>query len=85
MPRRSCQKASDFGHMDIHNLNADIEHLSYDPSTISGNVNAFSFREKSGLVIDKFHTKFLYGPKNAYLNDLLVQNAAKASFKSNCK
>lgn len=66
-------KGLDFGHMDIRSLNAEITALSYDPNTISGNVNAFSFSEKSGLIINKFHTKFLYGPKNAYLNDLLVQ------------
>lgn len=66
-------KGLDFGHMDIRNLNADIENFSYDPATISGSVNSFAFREKSGLVINKFHTRFLYGPKNAYLNDLLVQ------------
>jgi hypothetical protein len=66
-------KGLDFAHMDIRNLNAGLTDLSYDPDTISGSVNSFSFREKSGLTIQKFHTKFLYGPKNAYLNDLLVQ------------
>ena len=66
-------KGLDFGHMDIRNLNADIENLSYGPDTISGKVNSFSFSDKSGLAIKKFHTKFLYGPKSAYLNDLLVE------------
>lgn len=71
--QNALPKGLDFAHMDIRNLNAEIADLSYDPNTISGSVNSFSFREKSGLVIQKFHTKFLYGPKNAYLNDLLVQ------------
>ena len=53
--------------MDIHNLNADIENLSYDPDTISGNVNSFSFRDKSGLVINKFHTKFFYTGRKAHI------------------
>jgi hypothetical protein len=66
-------KGLDFGHMDIKNLNTDIENLSYNPNTISGRVNTFSFSEKSGLVIKKFHTTFLYGQKNSYLNDLLVE------------
>jgi hypothetical protein len=66
-------KGLDFGHLDIRNLNADIENLSYNPNTISGSVNSVSFREKSGLVINKFHTEFSYGPKSAYLNDLLVE------------
>jgi hypothetical protein len=66
-------KGLDFGHMDIRNLNADIEKLSYDPDTISGNVNSFTFSDKSGLTIKNFHTQFLYGPKSAYLKDLLVE------------
>ncbi len=66
-------KGLDFGHLDIRNLNADIGNLSYNPSTISGSVNSFSFGEKSGLVINKFHTKFSYGQKKASLNDLLVE------------
>ncbi len=63
----------DFGHMDIHNLNVDMDNLSYDPQTIAGNVNDFTFRDKSGLDIKKFHTKFLYGPKNAYLDNLYLE------------
>lgn len=66
-------KGLDFGHMDIKNLNTDIEGLSYSPDTISGKVNSFTFSEKSGLDIKKFHTSFLYGPKSAYLKDLLVE------------
>ncbi|HWZ34803.1 MAG TPA: hypothetical protein VNW51_01525, partial [Mucilaginibacter sp.] len=66
-------KSLDFGHMRIHSLNADVENIYYSPDTVSGNINAFTFNEKSGLAIRKFHTKFFYGPKNAYLNDLLVE------------
>ncbi len=63
----------DFGHMDIKDLHADVENIGYSPDTISGQVNAFTFHEKSGLAIKQFHTKFLYGPKNAYLNDLYLE------------
>jgi hypothetical protein len=66
-------KGLDFAHMHIHNLNADAENISYNPDTISGKINEFTFNEKSGLAISKFHTIFFYGPKNAYLNDLFVQ------------
>lgn len=66
-------KGLDFGHMHIQNLNADAEQISYTPDSLSGNINAFTFKDKSGLAINKFHTKFFYGPKNAYLNDLLVE------------
>ena len=71
--QKALPKGLDFGHMDIRDLNADVENISYNPDTISGRVNSFTFRDKSGLNIQKFHTAFFYGPKNAYLNDLLVQ------------
>ncbi|WP_214071571.1 translocation/assembly module TamB [Mucilaginibacter sp. dw_454] len=71
--QKPIAKGLDFGHMHIRALNADAENISYNPDTISGNINAFTFNDKSGLAINKFHTKFFYGPKNAYLNDLLVE------------
>lgn len=63
----------DFAHMGIKNLNTDIQDLNYTPDSISGKVNSFTFTEKSGLKINKFHTSFFYGPKSAYLKDLLVE------------
>ena len=71
--QKAIPKGLDFGHMDIKNLNADAENISYSPDTISGKINAFTFSDKSGLVLKKFHTSFLYGPKSAYLNDLLAE------------
>ena len=70
---KALPKGLDFSHMNIHDLNADIENLNYNPDTISGKVNSFTFSEKSGLELKKFHTTFFYGPKNAYLNDLYVE------------
>lgn len=67
------RRGLDFGHMDVRNLNADAENLAYNPDSLSGRINSFTFSEKSGLKIEKFHTTFFYGPKNAYLKDLLVQ------------
>jgi hypothetical protein len=66
-------KGLDFAHMHIRNLNADAENIAYNPEKLSGKINSFTFQEKSGLAINKFHTKFFYGPTNAYLNDLLVE------------
>ena len=66
-------KGLDFGHMNIKNLNADVENIAYNRDTFSGKINAFTFNEKSGLIIKKFHTTFFYGPKNSYLNDLYLE------------
>jgi len=70
---KAIPKGLDFAHMNVHNLNADIENLSYSPDTMSGKINSFTFSEKSGLELKKFHTTFFYGPKNAYLNDLYLE------------
>jgi hypothetical protein len=67
------KRGLDFGHMDIHHLNVDMDNLAYDPQTIAGTINNFTFIEKSGLNIKKFHTKFLYGPKNSYLDNLYLE------------
>ena len=66
-------KGLDFGHMDIRDLDADAENIDYSTAIISGKINSFSFDEKSGLIIKKLHTTFLYGPKNSYLNDLYLE------------
>jgi hypothetical protein len=71
--QKPLPRGLDFAHMGIKNLNTDIQDLNYTPDSISGKVNSFTFAEKSGLKINKFHTSFFYGPKSAYLKDLLVE------------
>jgi hypothetical protein len=80
--QKALTKGVDFGHMDLRNLEADAENISYNPDTISGKINNFSFTEKSGLKINKFHTTFLYGPTNAYMNDLLLETPQTTLQKS---
>jgi hypothetical protein len=67
------KKGLDYAHMHIHELNADAENIAYSPDTLSGRINSFTFNDKSGLAIKKLHTNFFYGPKNAYLTDLLLE------------
>lgn len=71
--QKALPKGIDFGHMDIRNLNGDAQDIAYSPAQISGRVNAFAFSDKSGLKVEKFHTTFLYGEKQSYLNDLYLQ------------
>jgi len=71
--QKAISKGLDFGHMNIHNLNSEIEDLAYSPDTISGKISSLTFNEKSGLRIREFHTDFFYGPKNAYLNNLYLK------------
>jgi len=71
--QKPIPKGLDFAHMHIRDLDLDAENIVYNPDTMSGKINSFSFNDKSGLAIKKFHTTFFYGPKNSYLNDLFVQ------------
>ena len=71
--QKALPRGLDFAHMSIQNLNADAENIAYNPDSLSGKINSFTFSEKSGLKINKFHTSFFYGPKSAYLKDLLVE------------
>ena len=63
----------DYAHMNIRNLNADLENLAYSTDTISGKINELTFSEKSGLQIKKLHTAFFYGQHKSYLNDLYLE------------
>jgi len=71
--QKPIAKGLDYAHMNIRNLNADLENLAYSPDTISGKINNVTFTEKSGLDIKKFHTAFFYGSKKSYMNDLYLE------------
>jgi len=71
--QKPISKGLDFGHMSIHNFNADLENLAYNTDTISGKINQLTFSDKSGLAIKKFHTDFFYGPHKSYMNDLYLE------------
>ncbi len=71
--QKPVNKGLDYMHMDIHNLNLDAENFKYNAADITGRINNFIFRDKSGLNVKKFHTTFLYGEKQSYLNDLYLE------------
>jgi hypothetical protein len=66
-------KGIDYAHMDIKDLNTDGQDLAYSSAQTSGSITSFSFRDKSGLNVKKFHTNFLYGEKQSYLKDLYLE------------
>lgn len=63
----------DYVHLALSGLNVDIDDLHYDPKVISGKVNNLAAKDKSGVQINRFQTNFLYGEKESYLNDLLLE------------
>lgn len=80
--QKALPKGLDFAHMHLRELNADIQNVSYNPDTMSGKINELAFKEKSGLTLSRFHTSFFYGPKNAYLTDLLLETPQTTIQKS---
>jgi hypothetical protein len=71
--QKPIAKGLDYAHMNIRDLNADLENLAYSTDTISGKINSLTFNEKSGLEIKKFHTTFFYGQHKSYLNNLYLE------------
>lgn len=71
--QKPIAKGLDYAHMNIRDLNADLENLAYSTDTISGKINGLTFSEKSGLEIKKFHTTFFYGQHKSYLNNLYLE------------
>ena len=63
----------DYAHMNIRDLNAELENLAYSADSSSGKINNLTFTDKSGLAIRKFHTAFFYGEHKSYLNNLYLE------------
>jgi len=66
-------KGIDFKHMDLSNFNLVGEQFNYTGDIISGNIYAFTAKEKSGLNVQSLKTEFYYGKKNAYLKKLYLK------------
>lgn len=67
------KKGIDYKHLDITGLNLEAEQLAYSPATISGNINNFKVKDKSGVDIQNLQTDFFYGEKGASLKKLYLK------------
>jgi hypothetical protein len=67
------KKGIDYKHLDIRDFNLDGEKFNLTSEVISGNVYAFTVREKSGLNVQSLKTEFYYGGKSAYLKKLYLK------------
>lgn len=66
----------DYQHLDINNLTADAGDLVISPDEYKGKINQLALTEKSGLVLKKLSTGFLYSGNNAKLDKLYIQTNA---------
>ncbi|RKD13184.1 hypothetical protein BCY91_10180 [Pelobium manganitolerans] len=70
-PRQT--KGMDFMHLNLSNINLNADNFYYSLDTISGDINKFTIKDKSGLNVQELRTNFFYGPKNAFLKDLYLK------------
>ncbi|MDM1397738.1 translocation/assembly module TamB [Myroides odoratimimus] len=70
-------KALSFGldpnHIAFTDINFDLKDFQFSPNVIRGNLEGFSFKEKSGLQVDKFKTYFLYGDQTTFIKDFILE------------
>jgi TamB, inner membrane protein subunit of TAM complex len=66
-------KGMDFNHLDISNFTLEAKDLSYAPDAISGDIDKFTVRDKSGVDVKELRTEFFYGPKGAELKGLYLE------------
>ncbi len=66
-------KGIDYMHLDMQNLNLQADNFQFRTDTISGNIGAFTVKDKSGLNIQSLQTEFFYGSKSAYLRNLYLK------------
>ncbi|WP_026706515.1 translocation/assembly module TamB domain-containing protein [Flavobacterium soli] len=67
------KKGIDYKHLDLKDLNLDAQNLAYSTTTISGNLNNFKVKDKSGVDIQNLQTDFFYGEKGASLKNLYLK------------
>ncbi len=67
------KKGIDYKHLDIKDFNLKGDNLAYSASAISGNIAAFTVKDKSGLNLQSLHTNFVYNEKGASLKNLYVK------------
>lgn len=63
----------DASHLHIKDFILKGDSLSFTPAIFKGNIDQLALNEKSGLALQKFHTRFYYSDTTASLTDLLLQ------------
>jgi hypothetical protein len=66
-------KGLDYMHLKMQNINLNANNFYYSLDTISGDINSFTAKEKSGLFVQELKTNFFYGPKDAFLKNLYLK------------
>ncbi len=70
---KPLKEGFDASHLHIKDFVLDGDSLNFTPAVFQGNINQLALNEKSGLALQKFHTKFYYSDSGASLTNLLLQ------------
>ncbi|RKS25008.1 uncharacterized protein DUF490 [Flavobacterium endophyticum] len=68
-----AKKGIDYKHLNLENVQLQGEKFYYSADTISGNIQAFTMNDQSGVAIESFRTDFFYGSKRASLKKLYLK------------
>lgn len=63
----------DYADLELTNMNLDANDIFYSLDSISGTINSFTLRDKSGLDIQALKTEFLYSDNEAFLKELYLE------------
>lgn len=63
----------DYKHLDITGFRLKAEDFVYNPTTIAGNIQTLTVKDKSGLDLKQLQTDFNYGQQGASLKDLYLE------------
>ncbi|HEX8331420.1 MAG TPA: hypothetical protein VF622_02290 [Segetibacter sp.] len=66
-------RGMDYGHLNITGLDLYVNDFIFNADNIGGEITEGRMRERSGFVLNRLETKFLYGSKGGYLQDLLLE------------
>lgn len=68
-------RGMDFQHLNFSTLNVDARRLVMRGGTYAGTINSARIKEKNNLDLRKLSTDFLYGEKEAHLNNLYLETS----------
>jgi len=68
-------KGLDYAHLDVKDLNIDLQQFLFSDDNIAGALKSGSFKEKSGFGIQQFRTNFAYGSQQTYLRNLYLKTS----------
>ena len=67
------KEGMDYAHLKVNKLMLKTDDFIFSDDSIAGKIKTASFTEQSGFVLQQLQTDFLYGNKNAYLQNLYLK------------